>query len=224
MRVRLIALLAWILSGFGCADPEVDIHLDEQTATQLAALPGKLGIKLETQERNWHFEIEQGVVRRVNSFPPAPKEAKSITPDISAQKILSSPEHFVYRGPYIMNQDATRIAAAIVYKDSYIYKASALAIANAKTGAVLAEVKGESTKLIDGVAWSPDSTMVAVLKHASESRFRPGDFLSALSGHPVPQNAYYLEIAGINGQILVSSKITSGIVGSWGEIVWSSAK
>jgi len=221
VQLRHCFLLTCLVLAAACSESEIQLAFDEHAKANFASLPGTLGVSLATRNEKWQYKVSKGTITTAESLPSAPKEATAIMVGSGGARMLSKQAQFEYRGPYLLSPDGGRVSAAIVFANSYIYSPSSFVIADVRNGSVIAELKGESEKLIDSFAWSRDSEMVAVLKHARESRFRPQNILAALAGHPVASNAYYIEVFDTRGNLLASSKFASGLEGSWGEIVWT---
>ncbi|OLD82777.1 MAG: hypothetical protein AUF67_02845 [Acidobacteria bacterium 13_1_20CM_58_21] len=51
---------------------------------------------------------------------------------------------------------------------------------------------------VRGIAWSPDSKAVAVLKESERRGYGPLELVSALSGHPVPYNSTGFVAVGVS--------------------------
>jgi len=67
-------------------------------------------------------------------------------------------------------------------------------------------------KKINGFLWSPDSQAVAVLSSKVRTSKNPGDWLYALSGHPIQYEEYYLHIVDL--QTLKASSFRLPITGN----------
>lgn len=93
-------------------------------------------------------------------------------------------------------------------------------IVDTRANKIISKVGSNDNRYIDGLAWSSDSRLVAVLKNSSRYGQWPVDWIGAMFGHSVPYMSYYLEVVGLDGKVVASTKLVSDLRASWGEVVW----
>lgn len=195
-------------------------EIDEATKQQLSKLPGKIGVTIERSLGKGHALIERGVLRGVESLPEPRFEASAIRIGyVSGASGLPTQQRYVYRGPYLASPNGRFIAASLAADVSASSGPDAIVTVDTQTNKRVGLVRGGDDRHVDGIAWSPDSKWIAVLKHSSRLTILDR-FLIPLTGHGSPLMTYYLHVISVTGETAVYSKISSEVADSWGWMVW----
>jgi hypothetical protein len=125
-----------------------------------------------------------------------------------------------YQGPFAFSPNGKYVAASVVGLRPKTALPQAFVIFGRQGKQDLAHVALSGEELLRALAWSPDSKRVAVLKSTIRGKVSFKNFLSALSGHSVPYDTYFLDIYDLEGKIVAHTKLIGDLRGSWGEIVW----
>jgi hypothetical protein len=73
---------------------------------------------------------------------------------------------------------------------------------------------------VSDIAWSPDSSSVALLTYTSRRSLSPWDLLAAAAGHHIFYNTFYLKVFDLSGNLIYSQKINGEFKFSRGRLVW----
>jgi len=135
---------------------------------------------------------------------------------------MGLPEHrgYDYKGPYMVSPDQRFVAASIAASGPSTPGPTKVVIVDARAKKIISKVGSNDNRYIDGLAWSRDSSWIAVLKHSSRYGRGPIDLIGGAFGHPVPYITYYLEVVDLGGKVFASTKLVSDLRASWGEVVW----
>jgi hypothetical protein len=217
---HLIATLLIVTLFFGCQS-EPRFELEENSKNQFAHLPGKIGVTLEANSVKWHRIIEGGVIIHVGSLQEAPPQANAVGIGyLSGATGLPEAKGYDYRGPYLASPDNRLLAASIAAKEPSVPGPAQVVIIDVSANRMLSTIGGKSGSVIEGIAWSPDSKWLAVLRNEFRHGRGPLDQIIAAFGHPVPYMSYYLEVVDLSGKVVASTKLVSDLRASWGEVVW----
>lgn len=219
MKCTLVSI--FIISLLAGCQSEPQFVLEENAKNQFAKLPGKIGITLETNSAKWHYILDKGALVKVGSLPAASKEAAAIGIGWF-YGATGLPEHsgYDYKGPYMVSPDKRFVAASIAVSGPSTPGPTEVVIVDTRTKKIISKVRSNDNRYIDGVAWSQDSRLLAVLKSSSRYGRGPLDLIGAMFGHPVPYMTYYLEVVDLDGKVVASAKLVSDLRASWGEVVW----
>jgi len=72
---------------------------------------------------------------------------------------------------------------------------------------------------VDGFAWAPTSTSLALLNHSVESGYGPFDLLWSYAGHPPSHRTFYLTIIDVNSQQTTDYFLRGNVVAGEGKIL-----
>jgi len=221
--LKVASLLAALLAGAACGPTQTDITIaiEPGAQSQLRGLPGQIGITIQNVAQARRVLLEKGVLKDASSLPRAEDKASAMgAGPYGATELLDNASDYYVRGPYLISPDRKVLAASVELKG----------VANASsTGYVIAElsskrvvsIKRSKTQGVSGLAWSPDSRFLAVLKHEQVRVGRtPLELLSGFSGHPVQYVVYSLEVVDRSGNPIAISRLTNDLNGTWGELVW----
>jgi hypothetical protein len=215
-----LALLCVLLAA-GCGEAEVEVRLDEHAQQAFAAVPGTIGIRIETLEEQHLFALAGGVVSRVRDLPKPQKGAAAVGAGFLGPETLPASATYDYRPPYLVSPDGALMAVVVVPKGRpEPLKYTTLAIVRTATGEIAMLIEGEERQRIRGVAWSGDSRRIAILRGSSKRSMGPEGILASLSGHAVLLTTYFLEIFDASGEEIAGTRLASNVRASWGSIVW----
>jgi hypothetical protein len=217
--IFIVSLIIAFVSITGC-EGEPKFTIEEGSKRQFAVLPGRLGVTVENDSGRWHCIVNQGTLVQADSLPEAPYEASAIQVGyVYGATGLPVARGYHYRGPYLASPDKRYVAASATAEPSP-HNPTSLVIVDMQTKKTVAVVKGYENRYVDGLAWSSNSNFVAILKHSSRVGYSPLDFLAQLLGHGVLYSTYYVEVVNLAAETVAQTKLTSGVQGSWGWVVW----
>ena len=230
LRLVELSRFRWILIAMllplGCSTSKSDlgVSIDPTSSARLEGLPGAIGITLrdygDTQVREKSYEISRGRIVEVRGLPAAPKQSYSAGVGPDGATMLPRDGEFIYAGPYLTSPDKTRVVASVAFKKSRWMLPTSYVVGDL-TRKELISVHRDEERLVEAIAWSPDSKFVALLRQKQASVLHgPMEIVSSCAGHPVQYFDYYLEVINAAGRQIVSTKILGPIAGSWGELVW----
>ncbi|BAV34779.1 hypothetical protein SCL_2502 [Sulfuricaulis limicola] len=125
-----------------------------------------------------------------------------------------------YQGPFAFSPNGRYVAASVVGRRPKAALPQAFVIFDIQGKRDLARIDLSGKELLRALAWSPDSTRIAILKSISRGKVSFKNLLSALSGHSVAYDTYFLDIYDLEGKIVAHTKLIEDVRYSWGEIVW----
>jgi hypothetical protein len=80
----------------------------------------------------------------------------------------------------------------------------------------------EEPARIDGIAWAPDSKLIAVLVQGERYGKGPFDLLSALTGHPVPYTNYSVRVYAMDSTMVLSvPNVVKNLAYGRGALEWA---
>jgi len=214
--IWLLAIVLVVSVITGC-ESEPEFNYNSKAKRDFATLPGKIGFTIEMPPDVLHYVIEKGELVKVDSLPKAPREAKAISGYIRATG-LPPQKDYDYIGPYLGSPDKRYVAASITGRRSEM--PNGFVIVETETNKIIAVNIGDEIRYMIGLAWSPDSKWIAVLKDSGRLGWGPLDILGRLLGHPPVYRTYYLEVANLAGDVLAHSKLIWETRDSWGWVVW----
>jgi WD40 repeat protein len=224
MRSIVVLLPAWFVVSLiaACGEQEAQVEIDEQAKDAFASIDGKLGITLESrndEHRVYRYVLKAGELTVVSSLPGAP-DGSTGGPPVPYKYKLPTQDRYDYRSPYVVSPDGKFLAVSASKKTTWFGSSTALAVFSAETNKLVLLTEGDSARYIASLAWSPDSTFVAMLRISFRSGKMPMEILSSMAGHPINYSTYYLEIVDLTGKVIASSKLVSDLRLSSDEIVW----
>jgi hypothetical protein len=224
MRSLVFLLPAWFIVSLiaACGEQEAQVEIDEQAKNTFASIDGKLGITLESfndDNRVYRYVLKAGELTVASSLPSAPNGSNG-GGSVPYKYKLPTQDRYDYRSPYIVSPDGNFLAVSASKKTAWFGSSTALAVFSAETNKLVLLTEGDSARYIAALAWSPDLTLIAMLRVTFSSGKMPWDILSAMGGHPVTYSTYYLEIVNLTGEVIASSKLSSELRMSTDELVW----
>jgi hypothetical protein len=224
MRILNIAsVLAALLAAAACgpAQTDITIAIEPGAEKQLQGLPGQIGITIQNAAQVHRVLLEKGVLKDAPHLPRAEEKASAMgAGPYGATEILDNASDYYVRGPYLISPDRKVLAASVELKDVAVASSTGYVIAELGSKRVVS-ISRSKTQGVSGLAWSPDSKFLAVLRHEQVRVGRtPLELLSSFSGHPVQYVVYSLEVVDRSGNLIATSRLTNDITGTWGEMVW----
>ena len=218
---RAIILSVFLLIQFisSCSGTP-SFGIENEAREKFARLPGTLFINFKTAKSNWSFSITHGKFLKTDAFPGLSTRAQApALNDFDISNLLSETDMY-YRGPCLVSADKSLAVAGIEYKGANLSLSSDFIIADVKDNKILFKRKSSSLRIIEDIAWSPDSEYFAVLQKNEKAVFSLEGIVSSMAGHPVRSNTYYLQIYNRQGQIYAQSEVASRLVGSSVKLFW----
>jgi hypothetical protein len=219
MRRQVIFLVAVLIAGCS-AQQEPEITIDSSARAALEALPGTLGIALHGSDIAIQVALRHGQIESARGTIRAPREATGMVGPRGATMLPDRLNEY-YQGPYGFSPDSRYVAASVVEHRPKAALPQAFVIFDQQMKRDTARVTLEGKELLRALAWSPDSMRLAVLKSTSRGKFSFKNMLSAISGHPVPYDTYFLDIYNLDGKIVTQTKLIEDVRAGWGEITWT---
>lgn len=207
--LAIVFLISW---GAVCyLSEDWDFAIADDAKSRFAEVPGSIAIvDLEqTREKDRVLLVRQGVISVSNLVFEGPLDALGITAEPpSADRLPHPGEDRVYRGPYQTSPDGRYLAVSVRHTAEGRF--THLAILDARTYAELGRIDILEFGYIKAVAWSPDSSRLAMLRDEKPGPMTcPWDVFSYLVLHPIARDDYYLEIFNPEGELLASAKLAS---------------
>lgn len=198
--------------------------LDEEARGRLSEMPGQIEVKFVGSKKYWHYSIVKGelFLQSKKDFPPAylekrpyiyfPKEVPNGLPMIQG---------FEYHGPYRLSPDNTLMVLSISSATKGASSSKDFVLIQWEKKEILFQRKSNNKYLVEDIAWSPDSSMFAVLDESRRRSFSILAIISYMLGHPVDVCKYYLSIYDRKGNLLVNTEVASGLLGGGGQVSWA---
>jgi hypothetical protein len=203
-----------------CSD-EPRFAIEARAKKQFAALPGKIGVTFKNYAGKWYLLIERGNLSLVGTLPEAPKEATSRIGPFGAENLVA-PDNYDYFGPYSVSPDGRFVVASLATKNPFSTSPTAFVIVDFRTKRPISKVIKIGNYEVGGFAWSPDSKEIAMLKYRGRFKWwRPVDFISALSGHPIPYAAFHLAIVDLQGNTIAETSLVGDLPAPMPEVIWT---
>jgi len=218
MQVKLLLTPIFVLSLIAGCGRETEFQFNEKAKRDFATLPGKIGFAIETPPDRLQYIIEKGALVKVASLPKASKEATSMELGYRGASGLPLQKGYDYRGPYLASPDRRYVAASISTGPSA--NSREFVIVDTQQNKTIALIKGNENRFIVGLAWSPDSKWIAVMKDSYRLGWGPLDIFGRLLGHPPVYMTFYLEVVNLAGDVVAQSKLIWETRDSWGWVVW----
>jgi hypothetical protein len=128
---------------------------------------------------------------------------------------------FEYYGPYRLSPDSSLMFLSLSSEEEQFYHPYFVIIQTEKKEAIF---QGRSNNQIEDIAWSPDSNMFAVLDKSSRWSFGITGILFYVLAHPIDVGKFYLSIYDWKGNLLVRTKVASGVLVGDGRVSWQGKK
>jgi hypothetical protein len=219
-----VSCMLLCLIATGCAGPR--FNLDEGAGRKILEMPGRIQVEFDAWGKYWHYSIVKGemLLQSMKDSPPArfigdqpyihfPREIPKGLPQIQG---------FEYHGPYRLSPDNTLMALSLSLQGHY--SPVDFVLIEMATKEALFQRRSEKKHSIDGIAWSPDSSLFAVMEASSRLSLRPSGILFYTLAHPVTMDKYYLSIYDRKGKLLVHTVIASGLRNASGRVLWEEGK
>ena len=219
MQYKLILLATFLIAGCSVQQPS-EITIDSSARPTFETLPGELGMALHGSDIEIQVLIRHGKIEPARQVIKAPREATGMIGPQGATMLPDRPNEY-YQGPFAFSPNGKYVAASVVGLRPKAALPQAFVIFDKQEKRDLARVALGSEELLRGLAWSPDSMRIAVLKSTSRGKVSFKNFISALSGHSVPYDTYFLDIYDLNGKIVAQTKLIEDVRAGWGEITWT---
>jgi hypothetical protein len=187
--------------------------LKEEARAKLSEMPGPIELKIFSYHKDWRYSIVNGELllksTQDHRMHKVQQQPYIHFPD-EAPKGLPAIEGFEYHGPYRLSPDKSLMLLSITpAKGGYVPRDFALV-----------QMKSKKKYIVEDIAWSQDSNMYAVLDKSSRwSLGIPGIFFYLL-GHPIDVGKFYLSIYDRKGNLLLRTKIATGVLGGNGQVSW----
>jgi len=206
-----------------CAGPR--FKLDEGARGKLSEMPGQIDVRIDGRDGYWHYAIVNGELllhKSIEGHVPGRLEKQ---PYIRFRKEVPSwlPKirGFEYYGPYRLSPDSSLMFLSLSSEEEQFYHPYFVIIQTEKKEAIF---QGRSNNQIKDIAWSPDSNMFAVLDKSSRWSFGIPGILFYVLAHPIDVGKFYLSIYDWKGNLLVRTKVASGVLVGDGRVSWQGKK
>lgn len=216
---QVIILVVILIAGCSGQQPS-EITIDSSARPRFSALPGEIGIALFGSDTTVQVLIRHGKITPARQTIRAPQEATGMVAPRGATMLPDRTDEY-YQGPYAFSSNGRYVAASVIGRRPKAALPQAFVIFDQQMKRDIARVTLDGKELLRALAWSPDSTRVAILKSTSRGKVSFYNFLSSLSGHPVPYDTYFLDIYDLDGKIVAQTKLIEDVRAGWGEITWT---
>lgn len=218
MQYKLILLAILLITGCS-GEQRSEITIDSSARPVFELLPGQIGLALHGSDIAFQVLIRHGKIEPATRDIKAPREATGMIAPYGATMLPDRADEY-YQGPYAFSSNGRYVAASVVGRRPKAALPQAFVIFDRQEKRDLARVALSGKELLRALVWSPDSTRIAILKSTSKGKVSFKNFLSALSGHSVPYDTYFLDIYDLDGKVFAQTKLVEDVRASWGEIVW----
>ncbi len=198
MRMRKVAIffifLCLILMGIVLVSilTRPQFGLEKRAKTRLSEMPGQIELKLASHKL-WRYRILNGefLLQSVGDYGLGWKENRPYVyfpreVPIGLPEIKGS----LYYGPYRLSPDESLMVLSVSSKTEYF--PGEFVLVNMEERKIL--FHSRDNHAIDDIAWSPDSTMFAVLEVSSRLYLGISGILRIFIGHPGVVSKFYLSI------------------------------
>lgn len=215
--MRQVALVLFAVLLVGCADSDqIEFSVDDSAKPSLSSLPGRIGIAIHGRHSLTQGVLVGGVLEQPHESIKAPAE------DLESILVTLSPRPEGYlRRPYSLSPDRRYVAAGLEAQTPRTAIPHRFVIIDRGTNRDRAIISFEGPEAVKGLAWSPDSSLVAALSLTERGRISLMNTLSAISGHPVRYNTYYLTIYDISGRVVARTRLAEDVPASVTHLVWT---
>ena len=219
-KIKIIYLFLTLIM-IACTNPQYE--LDEEARGKLSEIPGQIELEFVGSDKYWHYSIVNGKLslQMTKDYPPAHLEMPPYIyfPD-EAPKDLPKIQGFEYHGPYRLSPDKALIVLSISLETKGASVAKDFVLIRREKKEILFQRKRNNEYFVEDLVWSPDSSMFAVLDGSRRRSLSIPGIASYLFGHPVDVCKYYLSIYDRKGNLLVNTKVASGLIGGGGRVFW----
>ncbi len=219
-RTMIVIGLAGILLIMQLMEPKPKFRIERTAGMDLSGLPGTIGLKFRDRNNTWAYIIAKGELVSTTRAIEGAIEANAISVPKNGAEFHYLGDDVVSRGPYLISPDKSHIVVSIAYKKAKAYGATDVFLADLTANRIVFQRKSESLRFIDGIAWSPDSRLFAVLEDSYRRVLSPTSIISACAGHPVSSSTFYLVIYDLRGTLIGQTVVASGVIGGSAELVW----
>lgn len=207
-----------ILSEFVWNKP--NFKLDDKATAKLSKTPGQIKLKFASG-RVWDYTIANGVLllQAMETYRPEWMDEKRTYIRFAKEVPAGLPmiKGFRYYGPHSRSPDESLMFLALS-SEKEEYDPKHFVIIGMKNKEVL--FQGEAGHNIEDMAWSPDSSLFAVLEASSRRSVSISGILHILLGRPSDVSTFYLSLYDPKGTLLVRTKVASRLVDGVGQISW----
>ncbi len=218
-RIKILYIFLCLIIT-ACATPQ--FKLDEEARTKLSGMPGRIEVKVSGSDKYWHYNIVNGelLLQSIEDYRPGQLEQHPyITFPKEAPKAMPNIRDFEYHGPYRLSPDNSLMFLSIA-PISGAYVPMDFVLDQIVIKEVIFQRKSNKKYLVRDIAWSPDSNMFAVLDVSSKISHGILGLISFIFGHPVDVCKFYLSIYDRKGNLLVKTKVASGVLSGSGRVSW----
>ncbi len=218
-RIKILYIFLCLIIT-ACATPQ--FKLDEEARTKLSGMPGRIEVRVSGSYKYWHYNIVNGelLLQSIEDYRPGQLEQQPYIqfPD-EAPKAMPKIRDFAYHGPYRLSPDKSLMFLSISpISGGYVERDFVLI--QMENREVLFQRKSKETYSVEDVAWSQDSSMFAVLDKSSRWSLGIPGILFYVLAHPTDVGKFYLSIYDRKGNLLVKTKVASGVLSGSGRVSW----
>lgn len=200
--------------------------LDDIAKSKFTKIPHIVGIEFAgpREGKCWKYDLIKGelLLRDVWSCPPQwiKREPFYIDFPNDVPKGLPTIDGYTYHGPYSISPDNSFIAISLSPNKYGLNCVPVdIALIQFEVKNILLQTKKDDSFIIS-IAWSFDSNFFAVLESQGKRLYGFKESIYALSGHSIDEFTYHLSIYDRKGNLLVRSKVASGLVGGNARVFW----
>lgn len=220
-RVKVFYVILFLIV-FGIAIESIWIkpifELSQDAKVRLSKIPGKIEIKFAS-DKIWICAIANGQlsIQNVKEYELGWMESR---PYINSQKEvpqgLPTVKGFGYYGPYRISPDNSLMLLSLSAEKEWPPTSFVTVDTDSKETAYI----GKIDTVIQDMVWSPDSSMFILLQESSRRSLSVRGLIRIILSHPVDVTTFYLGIYDRKGNLLVRSKLASGLVGGRAQVSW----
>lgn len=220
MRLRVLAGVIGLLTLPSCST-EPEFGLFTRQPGGIGDLPGRLCILIANNQDRWRLELMNAELRTGASCTVRADTRSGSSPiQTRVELLLPKRVGIEYRGPWALSADNKWLAASVAPSGDTRFIEDQFVIVDTLTKDIVARIEGESGEFVTAMAWSPDSSLLAVIfGHEQKGRCGSG-ILSSIAGHPVRCVNFTLGVFNVEGSTLGKVEFARKIPGGGANINW----
>lgn len=222
MRMQKIALHVMFFLGLAACSEAMQ---SSESKNQLPAgvnLPGKLNVTISSSDEHFEVALSAAGISSTKSVRGAAWNVLPASAGFDAQLKLDFLKNTAYRrvGEAALSPDGERIAVAAVPQSAIGAGASTHILIINLTDSKVTSVSQLNAPAITSLAWSPDSTTLAILEAQAGSKFALGDVFAQIGGHPITYVDFDLLLLSKNGTKVAEIRIANVVRMGFGGLKW----
>lgn len=215
-KMKILYIFLCLLTT-ACATPQ--FKLSEETRLKSLEIPDQIELKF-VSDNIWNYTVFNGelLLHNIEDYRPGWRGKRPyINFSYEVPKGLPTIQGFEYHGPYRLSPDNSLMFLSLSSEKERYYPTYFVLIRMEKNEVIF---QRNSKYQVEDIAWSPDSSMFAVLEKSSRRSLSPLGIVLYVLAHPIDVCKFYLSIYDRECNLLISTKVASGLVDGRGQVSW----